>query len=192
MIGMSRLGDALGLNHRRHWPALGAVAPGITPRLVLGGGGALLSVAAYTPVSLIVVGALLALVAAAVPRTMAAWVLILFLAASQIPRDHSALHWRLLVLLFGLHLIHVLGAQALELPVRSSTEVAVFRTPLRRFVTIQVPVQIVAVLTLLLLAPGHDHGGPIAIAALGTVGALAFVAVTLVLTTPFLRQKRRP
>jgi hypothetical protein len=191
MIGMSQLADALGWTDRRSWPNIGAVGPGIAPRLVLAASGSFLSFTAYRSAFPIVVGVLLAVVAAAVPRTMAAWILILFLGASRIPRDHSALDWRLLVLIFGLHLIHVVGAQALKLPVRSWVQVAMFRAPLLRFIAIQVPVQLVAIATLLLFGSRSDGGQRVEVAALGTVGAVAFVAVTLLLAAPLRRQKTR-
>jgi len=191
VIGTRYLANRLALADRRTWPAIGAVVPGIAPRLVLAAAGSLLSFTAYTSAFLIVVGVLLAIVAAAAPRTMAAWMLILFLGASRIPRAHTALEWRLLVLVSGLHLIHVVGAQVLELPVRSWVQVAVFRAPLWRFVAIQIPVQAVAVAALLLFAPRGDDSHRIEIAALGTVGAAAFVAVTLLLAAPLLRQKKR-
>ena len=124
-----------------------------------------------------------------------AWVLILYLAAGRLAH-HASLSWQFLVLLAGVHLLHILGMLALELPWRSWVQPQLFVAPLRRFLVIQVPTQLLAILALLLLAPSPDGHRPLTIAGFGVVGALALAGLALLLAGPRLDearpQRRRP
>ena len=60
------------------------------------------------------------------PRTLLAWVLILYLAIGRLAH-HASLSWQFLVLLAGVHLLHILGMLALELPWRSWVAAALVR-----------------------------------------------------------------
>ncbi|MCW2538306.1 MAG: hypothetical protein JWN95_31 [Frankiales bacterium] len=182
---------AIGISRLRDWPRLGARVPGIAVRAVVALLGALLSFVCYHQAFLIIVGLVITVFAVVLPRRLGAWALLLFLAASQLPRDHSPLDWQFLVLLAGLHLVHVLAAPMVEIPLRSWVQLAVFRPALLRYLAIQVPVQALAVLTLLLLAPRSDGSRHVSVPAVGIVGGAAFVVVTLLLAVPLLRERAR-
>jgi hypothetical protein len=69
----------------------------------------------------------------------------------------------------------------LELPRRSWLQPGVFLAPLRRFVAIQVPVQALAVVALLALAPSPSGHRPLHAGAFAVVGAVALAGLALVL-----------
>ena len=126
------------------------------------------------------------------PRShLLGWVLILFLAAGRLAH-HASLSWQFLVLLAGLHLLHVLAMLALELPWRSWVQPRLFVAPLRRFLVIQVPTQLLAILALLLLAPSPDGHRPLTVAGFAVVGALALAGLALLLAGPRLDEARPP
>jgi len=158
----------------------GARIPGVTVRAVLVLAGAVLSVITYGVGGWTGFGVALSLLAAWLPRYLVGWGLILFLAAGRLAQ-HPALSWQFLVLLAGLHLLHVLATLTVELPWRSWVQPSVLTAPLRRFVAIQIPTQLLAVAVLLLLAPGHGGHRPLALAAVGLVGVVALLGVTLLL-----------
>ena len=106
-------------------------------------------------------------------------------------RDPSAHDWHFFVLLAGLHLLHVLATLTLAHPWRSWVQLAAIRPPLHRYLAVQVPVQIVALLTLALLAPGPDGSAHVTVPAVGIAGAAALVLITLRLIVPMLREKAR-
>lgn len=135
------------------------------------------------------VGILLSFLAAWEPRTMLGWVLIVFFAVGQISH-HDALSVQLLVLIAGLHLLHVLSALATELPWRGWISVSVLTPSLVRFVAIQVPCQAVAIAVMLLLAPGAGGHRPVSIAALAAAGVVALAALALLLLNPADSQDR--
>lgn len=164
-------------------PTAGAHVPGIAVRPALALAGSLLALLVFGSSGWTVVGILLAVSAAIAPRYLLGWVLILLLAVGEL-RHPASLRWQLLVLIAGLHLLHVLATFALELPWRSWVQPAVFRGPLLRLVAIQLPVQGVAVLALALLAPAHDGHRPLTAAVLAPIGAVALVALALVLLGP--------
>jgi len=152
-------------------PSAGARVPGFAPRVALVIVAALLSLVDFGPTGWVGVGVALGVLAAWAPRVMFGWVLILFLALGRL--GHAAeLSWSVLVLLAGLHLLHVLAMLTLELPWRGWVQPDAFVAPLRRFVAIQVPVQVFAVLGLLVLAPAHGHR-PFVVAGFAVVGAAA-------------------
>ena len=99
-------------------PAAGARVPGVAVRLVLAGAGVLLTLVVYGSSGWLAVGIIFSLLAAWAPEYLLAWVLIVFLALGQLSRP-AALSWQLLVLLAGVHLLHVLATLALGLPWRS-------------------------------------------------------------------------
>ncbi len=140
--------------------------------------GALMSLDVYGVNGWLVVGAVFAMAAAIAPQFLLGWGLIVFLAIGQLSH-HAALSWRFLVLLAGLHLLHLIGMWTLELPWRARVQIAVFAHGLTRFLAIQVPIQLLAVLILSLLAPNASGHRPLTIAACAVVGAaaLAFLAV---------------
>jgi hypothetical protein len=164
-------------------PSADARVPGVAVRVALVIAGVLLSLLDYGLSGWLVVGVLIAVVAAARPEYMLGWVLIVALAIGQL-HHHAELTWRFLILVAGVHLLHVISMLALELPWRSWVEPAVFRAPLRRFLRIQVPTQLLAVVALLLLAPGHSGHRPLTVAEFSVIGAVALAGLAMLLLGP--------
>jgi hypothetical protein len=153
-----------------------ARVPTVAIRAVFALVGVLLCFDVYGLRGWVIVGMMIAIAAAIAPRCLLGWGLILFLAIGQLPHQ-VALSWRFMILLAGLHALHVLGLWILELPWRSRVQLAVFKRALLRYLAIQVPVQLLAVLFLLLLAPSASGHRPLTIAACAVVGAAALVGV---------------
>jgi hypothetical protein len=172
-------------------PQLGPRVPGFVPRLALAVVGVLLTVLCYSLPVWIVIGLTLTAFAAVLPRRLGAWALLLFLGASRLPHGTSPLGWQFLVLLAGLHLLHVIATQTLEIPPRCWVQLAVFRRPLLRFLAVQVPAQLVAALVLLLLAPDSHGHRPATLPFFGVLGTAALLVVTLLLAVPLLRERAR-
>lgn len=164
-------------------PAPDARLPGSAVRVAFALAGLGLSVVDYRFTDWLVIAVVLTSVAAAAPRSLLAWGLILFLALGQLTR-HDALSSRFLVLLAGLHLLHVLAMLSLEVPARSWMQPTVLVAPALRFVAIQVPSQILAIAAMLLVAPRPNGHRPLTIAAFALLGALALVGLVLVLLRP--------
>lgn len=164
-------------------PARDARIPGYAVPVAFAVTGALLSLVDYGFSGWLAFGIALSIAAAVAPDTLLGWLVILFLAAGQIAQ-HAELSVRLLVLLAGLHLLHVLACQSLELPWRSWIQPAVFKAPLRRFLLIQVPTQLFAVVAMLLLAPGHSGHRPLTIEVFAVIGAVAAVGLAVLLVRP--------
>ena len=161
-------------------PAPDARVSAVLVRLALAVVGALLSLLVYGASGWLAVGILFSLLAAWAPEYLLSWLLIVFLALGELGH-HAALSWRLLALVAGVHLLHVLGTLTLGLPWRSWVQPSVLTRPLLRFIAIQVPVQLLAVASLLLLAP-NDHGHrPLTVAAFSVIGAVALGGLALLL-----------
>jgi hypothetical protein len=161
-------------------PVLDARVPGLAVRLALAIVGTLLSLLVYGTSAWLVLGIVFSVLAAWAPEYLLGWAVIVFLALGELNRS-ADLSWRLLVLIAGVHLLHVLATFMLGLPWRSWIQPRAFTQPLRRFLTIQIPVQLLAVVTLLLLAP-NDHGHrPLTVAEFTVIGAAALGGLTLLL-----------
>jgi len=165
-------------------PSAGARIPGYAVSVVFVVAGVLLTLVDYQITGWVVFGIVLSLAAPWSPQYLGGWILILFLAAGELAHHHAVLNWRFLVVLAGLHLLYVLAVLALGLPWRSWVQPAVFLAPLRRFVAIQVPTQLLAVVALLLLAPSKDGHRPVTVGEFAVIGALAIVGLALLLLTP--------
>jgi hypothetical protein len=161
-------------------PAADARVPGLVVRVALAILGSLLTLVVFGASGWLAVGVIFSLVAAWAPEYLLTWLVIVFLALGELGRP-AGLSWQLLVLLAGVHLLHVLGTLALALPWKSWLEPRVFRRPLLRFVAIQIPVQLLAVVTLLLFAPNAHGHRPLTFAAFAIVGAAALAGLTLLL-----------
>lgn len=172
--------EAIGLVPPSDLPAAGARVPAIAVSATLLIAGLALTAVGYGVNGWLVAGGLLSAGAVWAPQYMLGWALILFVAAGELTR-RDTLSWHVLVLLAGIHLIHILAMLSLELPRRSWVHPAVFAAPLRRFVAVQVPAQALAVLVLLLLSPDAAGHRPLRAGALAVVGAAAFVGLALVL-----------
>ena len=172
--------NLLGLGRPADLPAANARISVITIRLVVVLVGALLSLVVYGTSGWLAIGVLLSLLAAWQPRYLLAWVLIAFLAVGQL--DHSAaLTWQLLVLLAGLHLLHVIASLTLLLPWTAWVEPAVFTRPMLRFAAIQLPTQVFAAVALLLLAPNSHGHRPLTVPVFAVIGAVALAALAVLL-----------
>lgn len=161
-------------------PAAEARIPALAVRIALVLVGALLALLVYGTSGWLVLGILLALLAAWQPDYLLAWVLIVFLALGQL-NHRATLSWQLLVLLAGVQLLHLLASLTLMLPWRAWVQPAVLITPLLRFIAIQIPVQLVAVLALLLLAPNAHGHRPLTIPEFTLVGAAALAGLAVLL-----------
>jgi hypothetical protein len=169
----------------------GARVPSVTVRVLLAITGVLLSLVDYGPTGWRLVGTVLSVLAACAPEYLLGWVLILFLAAGRLAH-RPTLNWQFLVLLLGLHLLHVLAMLALEVPWRSWVQPRVFVAPLRRFLVVQAPSQLLAVVALLLLAPGADGHRPLTVAGFAVVGAAALAGLAVLLTGPRVDERPPP
>jgi hypothetical protein len=172
-----------GISPPTDMPAVGARIPGVAVRAAFAITGAVLALVDYGPNGWLAFGIVLSVAAAVAPETLIGWLVILFLMAGQLAR-HADLTWRFLVLLAGLHLLHVLASLALGLPWRSWIQPTVFVAPLRRFLLIQIPTQLFAVVALLLLAPSHDGHRPLTVAASAVVGGAALAGLAVLLIRP--------
>jgi hypothetical protein len=161
-------------------PAADARIPGVAVRAVLALIGVALTLVVYGTSGWLAVGIILALLAAWAPEMLFAWLLIVFLVIGQLGRQ-ATLSWQLLVLLAGLQLVHVLATLTLELPWRGWVQPAVFAVPLRRFIAIQVPSQLLAVVALLLLAPNAHGHRPLTLNGASVIGAAALAVLALLL-----------
>jgi hypothetical protein len=157
--------------------------PGFVIRVAFVIVGVLLSLDVFGLSGWLVVAIVLAVAATLAPQYLLGWVLILFLAAGQLAH-HAELNWRFMVLLAGLHLLHVLSMWVLELPWRSRVQPSVIVAPLLGFLVIQVPVQLLAVVALVLLAPSTNGHRPLTITGFAMVGAVALAVLALWLTRP--------
>jgi hypothetical protein len=172
-----------GITPPRERPADSASIPAITVRVAGFLLGVLLSIVDYGVGGWMVVGLLFSFMAAWEPRTMIGWLLILFFAVGQISH-HDALDWQLLVMLAGLHLLHVISSLQLELPWRSWVSPAVLLTPLLRFLLIQIPCQLLAVAAMLVLQPGSDGHRPVDTTVVAVIGVAALLGLAMLLLAP--------
>ncbi|MGH9090006.1 MAG: hypothetical protein ACRDZR_01285 [Acidimicrobiales bacterium] len=172
-------------------PTAHARIPGFAVRVVFVIAGALLALVDYRLTGWLAVGIVLSVAAAWSPQYLLGWVLTLYLAAGQLAH-RPGLSWRFLVLLAGLHLLYVLSMLALALPWRSWVQPAVFVAPLLRFLAIQVPTQLLAVVALLLLAPSVNGHRPLTVAEFAVIGALSLAGLALLLVGPRLHEDRLP
>jgi hypothetical protein len=168
-------------------PAADARMPGAAPRIALAIVGTLLSCVVFSTGGWIGVGIAISVIAALAPELMIGWLLILFLALGELGRP-ATLRWQLFVLLAGVNLLHLLATLALELPWRGWVQPAVFRAPLLRFVAIQIPSQLVAVVATALLAPNANGHRPVTIVAFTVIGAAALGGLALLLLRPSSRR----
>jgi hypothetical protein len=161
-------------------PAPDARLPALAVRLALAIVGTLLSLIVYGTNAWLAVGIVFSVLAAWAPEYLLGWVVIVFLALGELSRP-ATLSWQLLVLIAGVHLLHVLATFSLGLPWRSWVQPRAFAQPLRRFLAIQIPAQLLAVATLLLLAPNARGHRPLTVAEFTVIGAAALAGLTLLL-----------
>lgn len=161
-------------------PAPDARIPALAVRFAVLLLGALLSLDVCGISGWLGLGVVLSLLAAVAPEYLFAWLLILYLAISE-STAHNALTWEFLVLLAGVQLLHVLASLTVGLPWRTWLQPAVFERPLRRVLVTQIPVQLLAVLALLLLGPDAHGHRPVTVVEFTVVGSAALMLLALLL-----------
>lgn len=164
-------------------PGAGARVPALAVRAALVLVGLALCVLDYGLNGWLAIAICLAVGAAWAPDSLLGWALILFLALGRFTH-HAALSWQFLLLLAGVHLLHVLAMLTLELPLRSWVQPAIFVAPLIRFISIQVPAQALAIVALLLLAPSADGHRPLTVGPLAVIGTFALTWLAVLLLKP--------
>jgi len=159
-------------------------APAFAPRVVVAAVAAVLCVTQLPFGIWFVLAALLAGLALVVPRLLTAWGFVLIVGLSMLFREPSVIDWRPYLLLAGVHLIHIYAAQCVVTPVRGRVEVRVLVQPLRRFIIVQVPSQIILAVVLWLHRPDAAGWSGARLPLLATAGALALVLLTLLAVLP--------
>ena len=129
------------------------------------------------------IAALLVAVAVWRPRWLTAWVLIGVLMLSSLV-EPGTLTVRMLARLAGAHAWHVIAAWMLFVPAAARLQPAVLLPSLRRFVLLQVPVQLVAVVVLL-------SEGRLSVPVFAAVSGLAVLALVGMLVPALLRRPNR-
>ncbi|GAB2514760.1 hypothetical protein [Paramicrobacterium agarici] len=135
----------------------------------------------------LIVALVLSIAAAAVPRVYSAWGLAVLLALYQLSFEPSAAGWRTYTLLAGIHLLHVLAALSLVVPLRGRIDARVFLRVLRRYAVVQLPCQALLVIVLAVVSPASAS---IALPWLAPVAALLLIVLTAALISPFARNPR--
>jgi hypothetical protein len=181
----------LGIGSATDLPDVNGLIPSPAIRAVFMIVGVLLSFVVYRTSGWLEVGIVFAVAAVLFPQYLLGWGLILYLAIGELAH-RAELSWRFLVLLAGLHLLHVLAMWVLELPWRSKVQIAMFVPGLLRYLAIQVPVQVLAVLALLLLAPNANGHRPLTIAGCAVIGAAALIGLAVRLTRPLREDNQSP
>lgn len=179
-----------GLVTLRGLPQLGPRMPAVALPAIIGVLSLGLSVVSYGAAAGIPIGILLAVASPWAPYRLGPWGAILVIGLGQFTREPS-LHWQSFVLLAGLHLLHVLGSLTAGIPWRSWVQLTVLRLPLLRFVAIQIPTQLLAGLTLAVLAPNSHGHRPVSWAGFGLIGAVALAGLALLLVTPLIAERSR-
>ena len=129
------------------------------------------------------IAALLVGVAVWRPRWLTAWVLIGVLVLSSLI-EPGTLTVRMLALIAGAHALHLIGAWMLVVPAAARLQPAVLLPSLRRFVLIQLPVQLAAAAVLL-------PAGRISVPAFAVLSGLAVLALVGMLVPALLRRPNR-
>jgi hypothetical protein len=165
------------------FPGVRARVPALAVRVTLVVVALALSVVDYGLNGWLAIAICLAVGAAWAPEYLLGWALILFLALGRLGH-HAALTWQFLVLLAGVHVLHVLAMLTLGMPPLSWVQPRALVAPLIRFVSIQVPTQALAVVALLLLAPNASGHRPLTIGPLAVIGTVALAGLAVLLLKP--------
>ncbi|MDR6613434.1 hypothetical protein [Leifsonia sp. 1010] len=120
------------------------------------------------------------------PRWLTAWVLIGVLLLSSLV-EPGTLTPRVLGLIAGAHALHLLGGWMLALPAAARLQPAVLLPSLRRFVLIQVPAQLAAVVLFVVRGAGTASSVPV----LAAVSGIALAALVGLLLPVLLRRAPR-
>lgn len=142
-----------------------------------------------TNVAWLIVGLALTVVALRFPRAMLAWLIVLLFGVSMFWQQPDPANWRFYVLLAAAHLLHILGGVLLWLSPGSRVQLAVLGRMGRRFLAIQIPVQLFSWLVLS-LSSGVGGATGLTLPALGLIAGIALALTTLVLMVPMFRRPR--
>lgn len=162
--------------------SVGAYIPAFAPRLAT----ALIGCAAaltLVPAPFGLFGALFAILGAVFPAALGAWGCALVIALAQLARTPSVTDWHPYAVLAAVHLLHVVGSLAIVVEPGGVLQLRTLRTPLLRWLAIQVPAQAVLALALLLASSGP--------AVLPLPGVFAALAATCVAVLVVLVIRRR-
>ncbi len=121
------------------------------------------------------VGLLLAVAGTFIPHLVAKGWVIGMLALGQLWREPSATDVSFYLLLAGVHLLHVLGSLAGQIPWHGRMQTGAFVRPLQRFVLVQTVVQAVAVGALLAFGGGRGTVPGLSILSAALLGIVAAV-----------------
>jgi hypothetical protein len=174
----------------RSLPRLGPRVPGWMLRVAIGIVGAGLCVTQLPLGFWFGLGLVLAVLAAIAPRLSTAWALILLLGSSLLWREPSPLNVTFYALLAGVHLLHLLASYALVVPIGGWLQLRAFTASLKRYLIVQVPLQLLTALALFAFSPRAGHTLA-AVPVVGIAAGVALVALTVVLVLPFLRERPR-
>jgi hypothetical protein len=155
----------------------GRSVPALTPRLLVV---AVTSAAAVTlvPEPFTFVAVALALLGAVFPHTLGTWGAAVVIGLSALSHAPDAGDWHLYAMVAVVHLLHVLGAMTLIVEPVGDLQLRTFVRPLRRWLVLQVPAQLVLALALLLQPLARTAAVSATIA--GTAAIAAAVAVTVI------------
>ena len=167
-------------------PDLGVLVPGWALRALFAVVAVALSIALAAPGFWLSVALLLAATAVVTPRWLTAWFLIGGLVLSLLVREQTFADWRPYVLIAGAHALHILGSWMLVVAPSAKVQPAVLWPSARRFLLIQIPVQLVAV-GALALTTAVSGGSVLALAA---VAGAAVLALVVALAAPLVRRPR--
>ena len=132
------------------------------------------------------VSILLAAAAVVVPRWLTAWFLIGVLAFTVLLVPTATIGVRALLLVAGLHALHLCGSWMLVVPATALVQPRALWPSARRFLIIQLPVQAATVVALWLSGASRSSSVPF----LAAVAGAAVVALVVVLAGPLLRRPR--
>ena len=175
-------------------PRIGPHVRGWSFRLATAAVGGSLAVALLSGPLLWLALVLLA-IGCAVPRIPTVWAASFVLSTALLAGPADALDWRRPAVVAGVHLLHLAASFSMVVPLADRVALAALATTLRRFVLLQIPVQLAALALALLDDPirtavgGRD--GSIVVAATGVaVVVVAVVAGSTVATRH--RVRRHP
>lgn len=169
----------------RFRPAIGRAVPAFVLRLVIAAIMVSLCVVIIGWQMLLAVALLLAFVALVFPRAPAAWALAAVLAIVALGGFGAAPGWKFYVVLAGAHALHVFGVTLTWLPGSGRVQLRVLGVMLRRFLVIQVPVQLLSLLVLTLLS-GRSVVATFTSPVFGVVAGAGFLLLVVFVVVPAL------
>ena len=154
-------------------PAIGWWLPTAALRVAFAVVAAVLCALVLAPPFWRAVGLALAVGGLLAPTRVPAWWLVLLFALGQLGRDPVMWDVTFHLLLAGVPLLHLLGSLAREAPWVGRLQVAVLARPLRRWLTVQLGVQPVAVVAFGLLPAGAGTVSGLPVLAAVALGVVA-------------------